>query len=428
MTRAARAAVLALAACGGACVAGSPGPLDGSVEDGATPRADAGATLDGGAPDATPPTDAAGAADAAAPDAAAPVDAGPGEVDAGHPPDGTWEHPFLLDPLPATASGDTTALTQRRASAYTPCAPSTDERGPEVVYITVPPADGTLSVTVDDVPGDAVDVDVHLLDAPVASACRARGNVSLSARVVAGAPAWIVVDTWFDGAAERAGPYVLRVWLVADPPLGTCPADMRPIPGGCMDRFEAPNLAGALPLVMYSFDEAENWCAARGRRLCFEDEWTAACAGAAGTAFPYGPSRQPGVCNDEETWRTYDQALLNGWPASAAAATVTSLAELLGAARAASGAAAAAADHVERLYQGEGAGLNAGCTNETGVLDLVGNVEEWTRRRTPGGAAFHGNLKGRYWADTRTCQDNITVHGDGFRFYEIGFRCCQDAP
>ena len=40
---------------------------------------------------------------------------------------------------------------------------------------------------------------------------------------------------------------------------------------------------------------------------------------------------------------------------------------------------------------------------------------------------FHGCLKGRYWADTRTCQDIILTHGDLFRFYEIGFRCCKNS-
>ena len=84
-----------------------------------------------------------------------------------------------------------------------------------------------------------------------------------------------------------------------------------------------------------------------------------------------------------------------------------------------------AAEHVAALYQGLGSGAKVGCTNEVGAFDLTGNVEEWTRRRDGGKKDFHGNLKGRYWADVRTCVDNITSHGDGFRFYEIGFRCCQ---
>jgi formylglycine-generating enzyme required for sulfatase activity len=67
-----------------------------------------------------------------------------------------------------------------------------------------------------------------------------------------------------------------------------------------------------------------------------------------------------------------------------------------------------------------------GCTAGNGVFDLTGNIEEWTRRRDGGQANFHGNLKGRYWAETRTCQNSITTHGDTFRFDEIGFRCCRE--
>ena len=65
----------------------------------------------------------------------------------------------------------------------------------------------------------------------------------------------------------------------ATPPAdaGPCPADMTLVGDTCMDYYEAPNLPGALPLVMYSFHEAEAWCTARQKRLCFEDEWLAAC-------------------------------------------------------------------------------------------------------------------------------------------------------
>lgn len=203
-----------------------------------------------------------------------------------------------------------------------------------------------------------------------------------------------------------------------------CPQDTVDLGTVCMDRHEAPGQPGALPFVMFSFLEAQSWCDARGRRLCWDDEWEGACAGASGTAYPYGDTRQPGVCNDEETWLTYDQSLLNLWPWSLETDSLESLDQLLEAATAAGGASAAA--HVRDLYQGEGSGQNPGCTNETGVMDLVGNVEEWTLRRDGGSADFHGNLKGRYWADTRTCQDDITAHGDSFRFYEIGFRCCVD--
>jgi formylglycine-generating enzyme required for sulfatase activity len=208
---------------------------------------------------------------------------------------------------------------------------------------------------------------------------------------------------------------------------GPCPTDMLEVGSFCIDRFEAPNVPGAVPLVMYTFDESEAWCESRGKRLCFDDEWTAACAGAAGTKYPYGDDHQPGVCNDDELWKTYDQSKLDGWPWTVSTPEIETLDELLAAARAVSAGATVAADHVEDLYQGEVGGANVGCTNETQVFDLTGNVEEWTRRRDGGsGPDFSGSLKGRYWAEARTCQSAVESHGDGFRFYEIGFRCCRD--
>jgi len=206
-----------------------------------------------------------------------------------------------------------------------------------------------------------------------------------------------------------------------------CPPDMVDLGDVCIDRYEAPNYEGALPLVMYTFDEAAAWCAARDKRLCFDDEWTTACTGPQQTAYPYGDTHQPGVCNDDETWKAYNQTLLNGWPWTLPTSQIDALSNLLDAARSIGPSAAAAADHVESLYQGEPSGANPDCTQSGEVFDLTGNVEEWTRRRDGGnGPDYQGNLKGRYWADTRTCFDNITSHANGFRFYELGFRCCAD--
>ena len=202
-----------------------------------------------------------------------------------------------------------------------------------------------------------------------------------------------------------------------------CPEDMAQVGESCVDRYEAPNLEGAPPLVMYTFDEAESWCQSRGKRLCLDSEWTAACEGPEAWPFPYG-RHVPGVCNDDKPWLPYNQQLLNGWPWDLETDAIESLAQLFAVASARSPAAAQAAEHVASLYQGEAAGAREECVGPAGVYDLTGNVEEWPRRADGGTEGFHGNLKGRYWADLRTCQDNITVHGDGFRFYEIGFRCC----
>jgi len=190
-----------------------------------------------------------------------------------------------------------------------------------------------------------------------------------------------------------------------------------------MDRYEAPNVEGETPLVMFTLLEAEAWCVARSRRLCTDAEWEDACAGSESLAYPYGSTWDPGRCNDEETWRVYDQGALNGWPSSASTPDLERYPDQLLAAAAAS---PSAADEVAALYQAEAAGENPDCAGPTGVRDTVGNVEEWTVRADGGSAGFHGALKGRYWAESRTCQSTVTTHGDGFRFYEIGFRCCAD--
>lgn len=192
----------------------------------------------------------------------------------------------------------------------------------------------------------------------------------------------------------------------------------------CMDRYEAPNRAGALPLVMLTYDEAQSWCEARSKRLCTDAEWLQACEGPTGTAYPYGDAHEPGRCNDEEEWRVYSQEALSAWPYGTAVEGVESLEELYSLIEAAGGGVAVT--EVRELYQGEGGGENSGCGGAWGVYDLVGNVEEWTTRSDGGEPSFHGNLKGRYWAESRSCQSNLTSHGDSFRFYEIGFRCCAE--
>ena len=244
-------------------------------------------------------------------------------------------------------------------------------------------------------------------------------------------PMWI-------GLAKDAklpfGPRICTDKAPTKPTAPGCPQDMVAAVvevGGkatdvCVDRYEAPNVPGGDPLVMYSFDEAAKWCKARGKRLCYDDEWTGACQGKAATKYPYGDVHKPGTCNDDAKWKAYSQAKLNGWPWNVSTPDVKTLADLIAKTKAVGGAAKAAAEHVMALYQGAGSGSHKGCTNAVGAMDMCGNVEEWTRRRDGGKAGFHGNLKGRYWADVRTCQDNIKSHGDGFRFYEIGFRCCAD--
>ncbi|WP_198097107.1 hypothetical protein, partial [Clostridioides difficile] len=42
----------------------------------------------------------------------------------------------------------------------------------------------------------------------------------------------------------------------------------------CIDRYEWPNREGALPAISLNWYEAKRSCAAIGKRLCGDDEWT----------------------------------------------------------------------------------------------------------------------------------------------------------
>ncbi|MCA9524292.1 MAG: SUMF1/EgtB/PvdO family nonheme iron enzyme, partial [Myxococcales bacterium] len=208
-----------------------------------------------------------------------------------------------------------------------------------------------------------------------------------------------------------------------------CPIQTVRIGDICMDRWEAPNKPGARPLVMYSFYEAEAWCKARGKRLCYDDEWQNACEGPKKWKYPYGDLREPGRCNDDKTWLTYSATKLALWPSKAATSEIETLEELFAKVKATGPNGVTVVNHLEALYQAEGNGENPECVGPSGVEDLVGSVEEWTRRRDGGsGPEFSGNLKGRFWAESRTCQSSVLVHANAFRFYEIGFRCCMDRP
>lgn len=190
-------------------------------------------------------------------------------------------------------------------------------------------------------------------------------------------------------------------------PEGPCPRDMVEVDAYCIDRFEAPNEEGALPLVMESAVSAHAWCDARGKRLCTEHEWDTACQGPEGFVYPYGNTHEAERCNDNKTWRAPDERALNTWPSEEASA------------------------EVEALYQAEPSGSRPGCVSAFGVHDMTGNVEEWVVR-----TKYHVNeyphvLKGCYWSGCfggakPRCGSTNPAHADGFRFYETSFRCCRD--
>jgi len=171
----------------------------------------------------------------------------------------------------------------------------------------------------------------------------------------------------------------------------------------CMDRYEWPNKRGQAPAVMMRFIEAEASCKSVGKRLCTEFEWELGCEGPHGRPWPYGWSQEAGSCNSDKPYRAYSEAKINS-----SNATVRS-------------------SEVQRLWQGAPSGSFAECVSPYGVVDMVGNVEEWVVTSRPEWP-HRSSLKGGYWSKAWSgCRGTNERHGPRFRYYEIGFRCCKDA-
>jgi sulfatase modifying factor 1 len=158
-----------------------------------------------------------------------------------------------------------------------------------------------------------------------------------------------------------------------------CPPDMGAIGFVCMDRYEAPNIEGANPMVMQSAVDAIVWCGARGKRLCTEWEWEWACY----------QTGEP--CRNDQQWMEWDRKMVSS------------------------------PSEVERLWQGAPSGSYPECRTPSGIYDLRGNVEEWVV--SPGRDWPYG-LKGGWWAKVTPCHRINDAHEPEFRFYETGFRCC----
>ncbi|MGA7119998.1 MAG: SUMF1/EgtB/PvdO family nonheme iron enzyme [Polyangiaceae bacterium] len=211
---------------------------------------------------------------------------------------------------------------------------------------------------------------------------------------------------------------------------GRCPAEMANIDGRfCIDRYEgslvessggaleawspftppapghvflARSVPGVVPQAYISAAQAAEACAAARKRLCRPVEWRAACGGSEGYAYPYGPRRIPGMCHDTGAAPMlifHAAEMKRGWGPL----------EL----------------NDPRLNQVEGtvakAGAFAGCVNDYGVYDMVGNLHEWTDDP-------NGTFQGGFWLDTdlhgEGCAYRTIAHEYTYHDYSTGFRCC----
>lgn len=172
----------------------------------------------------------------------------------------------------------------------------------------------------------------------------------------------------------------------------------------CIDEYEYPNRAGARQAVMVDFHDAAALCAERGKRLCWEHEWVAACEGPDKLPFPYGCKRDASICNIDNRY------------------IEPSLKKFYSRDERISG------PELQRLDQGVPSGAKPECKSGFGVYDLTGNVDEWVLLEKKRGKGGWAGLKGGAWGHVRNaCRPVTTSHGAAFTYYNISFRCCADA-
>ncbi len=171
----------------------------------------------------------------------------------------------------------------------------------------------------------------------------------------------------------------------------------------CVDTYEWPNKKGERPEVMNTFYQAQVKCAAAGKRMCTETEWTFACEGPEMKPFPHGYVRDAAKCNGDHTWDGPNMPLV------------------------------AKRDPAElaRLWKGVRSGSQPECVSDFGVADLPGNADEVSSSETMTGdwkGKFDSvNTGGPWYKGVRNqCRPKIYTHEEGFYYYYLGFRCCAE--
>jgi formylglycine-generating enzyme len=171
----------------------------------------------------------------------------------------------------------------------------------------------------------------------------------------------------------------------------------------CIDKYEWPNKQGERPEVMNKFHQAEVKCAAVGKRLCTESEWTMSCEGPKLLPFPYGFNRDTEICHGDVMWDSPNMHKV----------------------------AERDPDELARLWKGVRSGSQPSCVSDYGVYDLTGNADEVVASETHT-SDFRGKFDsvhtgGPWYKGVRNqCRPKIYTHDEGFYYYFLSFRCCAE--
>ncbi|MEZ4328808.1 MAG: SUMF1/EgtB/PvdO family nonheme iron enzyme [Polyangiales bacterium] len=147
--------------------------------------------------------------------------------------------------------------------------------------------------------------------------------------------------------------------------------------------------ANVLPWTTVAHSAAAAACSAAGFRLCTGPEWQAACEAATATTYPYGNAYAPMTCNGGDR-----DAIPGGMVNHSVAPT----------------------------------GALAACVSGDGVLDMSGNVKEWTEDPRTGPPATFVIRGGSFESPELglTCQTTLSQALPDTAQATLGFRCCSD--
>jgi hypothetical protein len=174
----------------------------------------------------------------------------------------------------------------------------------------------------------------------------------------------------------------------------------------CIDQYEYPNQAGTVPMVMVTWYEARRLCEAQNKRLCGDDEWTLACEGPERFPYPHGWARDRSACNIDHLWIQPNDGILASHTASPSQIQA----------------------EINRLSKRVPSGSMPRCKSPYGVMDMTGNVDEWTVNVSLDGKPYASAFKGGHWISgaRNRCRAVTVSHDENTYYYSEGFRCCAN--